>query len=55
MSVEEVAKMWMDVTGKDPKINCPPSDLSGDCKVDFGDLAIVASQWLECGLFTECN
>lgn len=28
----------------------PPSlDISGDCKVGFADLAILASQWLTCG------
>jgi hypothetical protein len=27
----------------------PQADLNGDCKVDMGDLAIMASQWLACG------
>jgi len=26
---------------------CPPADLSGDCKVDFADLAALAGQWLD--------
>jgi hypothetical protein len=55
MGADEVGKLWMDVTGKDPKIDCPTFDLNGDCKVDFGDLAILAAQWMECGLFTECQ
>ncbi len=54
MTPEEVAKTWMDVTQKDPKINCPASDLTGDCKTNFADIAMVADEWLQCGLFTDC-
>jgi len=28
----------------------PPADLNGDCRVNLIDLAILASQWLTCGL-----
>jgi len=28
----------------------PRMDFNGDCKVDFADLAIMASSWLECNL-----
>jgi sulfatase modifying factor 1 len=31
-------------------VNPPSSDLNGDCKVDFQDFAIMAGQWLDCGL-----
>jgi len=31
-------------------VNPPRSDLNGDCKVDFLDLAIMAGEWLNCGL-----
>jgi uncharacterized repeat protein (TIGR03803 family) len=31
-------------------VNQPESDLNGDCKVDFQDLAILADEWLDCGL-----
>lgn len=30
-------------------IICPEADLSGDCFVDFADMAILASQWLQAG------
>jgi beta propeller repeat protein len=30
--------------------NRPSADLNGDCKVDLHDIAIVCSQWLDCGL-----
>ncbi|MBN1818627.1 MAG: hypothetical protein JW828_14795 [Sedimentisphaerales bacterium] len=28
----------------------PQADLTGDCKVNLEDLAVMASQWLDCGL-----
>jgi formylglycine-generating enzyme required for sulfatase activity len=31
-------------------IQPPAGDLNGDCKVDFQDLAIMADEWLDCGL-----
>jgi hypothetical protein len=31
-------------------VDRPRSDLNGDCKVDFGDFAVIASEWLDCGL-----
>jgi uncharacterized repeat protein (TIGR03803 family) len=37
----------------DIPVNCvtPPSaDFNGDCKVDFKDFAILAGEWLDCGL-----
>jgi uncharacterized repeat protein (TIGR03803 family) len=38
-------------------VNPPAADLNGDCKVDFQDFAIMANQWLECGLepLSACN
>ena len=32
-------------------INQPQSDLTGDCKTDFRDFAIMASEWLNCGQY----
>jgi uncharacterized repeat protein (TIGR03803 family) len=31
-------------------VNPPTGDLNGDCKVDFQDFAVMANQWLDCGL-----
>lgn len=28
---------------------CPSADLTGDCKVNLADLAVLCSQWLQCG------
>jgi len=36
-----------------PKPLCvkyPAMDFNGDCKVDFSDLAVFLTQWLECNL-----
>jgi len=30
-------------------VTCPEADLNGDCYVDFQDMAIMATQWLEDG------
>ena len=30
-------------------INQPRSDLTGDCKTDFRDFAVMCSEWLDCG------
>ncbi len=32
-------------------LNQPRSDLTGDCKTDFRDLAVMASEWLDCGQY----
>jgi hypothetical protein len=42
------------------RLNCvrpPDNDFNGDCKVDFQDYAILAVDWLDCGLFPPeaCN
>ena len=47
MSLEEVTKLWSEVTGV--CLSPPAADINGDCKVDFADMAILASQWLESG------
>jgi hypothetical protein len=28
----------------------PEADLTGDCRVDMMDVAILVSEWLECGI-----
>ena len=33
-----------------PAFDCPRADLNNDCKVDFFDLAILASEWLASGV-----
>jgi len=31
-------------------VNRPLADISGDCKVSLPDLAMLAAEWLDCGL-----
>jgi beta propeller repeat protein len=40
----------MTISGPPECANRPSADLNGDCKVDFQDMAVFASQWLDCGL-----
>ncbi len=37
-----------DMTGQDftPYSGCPSADLTGDCRVDLGDFAVIGSDWL---------
>jgi hypothetical protein len=34
---------------------CPPADLTGDCRVDLPDFAVLAGQWLKEGNPTQAN
>ncbi|MBE0535552.1 MAG: hypothetical protein IH624_07770 [Phycisphaerae bacterium] len=46
-------KLYTEVTGH---TGCPyplAYDLSGDCEVNLADFAIIASNWMECGLIPE--
>jgi beta propeller repeat protein len=38
------------ISGPPECVNRPSADLNGDCKVDFIDIAVICSQWLDCGL-----
>ncbi len=40
--------VWLIKTEADC-VNQPRSDLNGDCKVDFKDVAAMASEWMTCG------
>jgi hypothetical protein len=39
--------VWRFTTVVEPVEVCPPADINGDCRVDFGDLAPMALQWLD--------
>jgi beta propeller repeat protein len=47
---EDVGNYVLNLTGPAECVNRPSADLNGDCKVDFQDMAVLASQWLNCGL-----
>lgn len=51
----EVGKLLAQSTGSTYCLQSIPNDLNGDCRVDFGDFALLASNWLECNLAPESN
>ncbi len=54
MELEEVVRLWSDVTKKNACLNPLAADLNGDCRIDFADLSLMASEWLGCGLYPDC-
>ncbi|MBE0534852.1 MAG: immunoglobulin domain-containing protein [Phycisphaerae bacterium] len=57
MDETEVALMYTDIMLNE--MVCvggnPQWDLNGNCRVDLGDLMLLASQWLECNLVPDCK
>ena len=43
-----ISDVWLIKTEADC-VNQPRGDLNGDCKVDFKDVAAMASEWMTCG------
>ncbi len=39
--------VWQFTTQAEPVKVCPTADLNGDCRVDLGDLLLMAVQWLD--------
>jgi len=58
LSPAEIAKLYTDFAGGEicVDINDPSLqyDFNHDCKVDFADFAMFASQWLACNLVPDC-
>ena len=58
---EAIAQLYYDVTGEGVCLyGYPEFDISGpngerDCKVNLWDLTSFASQWLNCGLYPDCQ
>ncbi|MEN6348692.1 MAG: LamG-like jellyroll fold domain-containing protein [Syntrophomonas sp.] len=46
LSTEEIAQEYANIAGQAVCINKPIHDMTGDCKVDLNDLAILAAEWL---------
>jgi hypothetical protein len=49
-----VAKSYTDIRGGDLCVYPPAYDLTGDCRVNLDDLALLAAEWLDCGLVPVC-
>jgi hypothetical protein len=55
LSTTEIGKLYAQGTGTTLCLKSVPNDLNGDCRVDFGDFALLASNWLKCNLAPESN
>jgi hypothetical protein len=53
-TIKEAYQLGPDVLPGNPCVIQPLMDLNDDCVVDFNDFALLASDWLACGL-TTCN
>ncbi|MEN6309529.1 MAG: LamG-like jellyroll fold domain-containing protein, partial [Anaerohalosphaeraceae bacterium] len=51
LASEEVAMLYIDVVGGSVCMEHLEYDLSNDCRVDIEDFVIMASGWLECGIY----
>lgn len=58
LSEYQIAEAYHTVTGESVCVTSarPDSkyDLNGDCRVNLGDLAELAAEWLNCGLYPDC-
>ena len=56
LTPEEIAQMYYDMTGIAPCMTPLPGDADGDCLVTVADIVLLATEWLDCGLYppSEC-
>jgi hypothetical protein len=56
LTAEEIAQMYYDITGQAPCMTPLPGDADGDCLVTVADIVLLATEWLDCGLYppSEC-
>jgi hypothetical protein len=58
LSEYDIAAAYNAVSGKSVCVTSARPDgkydLNGDCVVNLGDLAEIAAQWLDCGLYPDC-
>jgi hypothetical protein len=54
LTKNEVALSYTDFVGGNLCVYPPAYDLTNDCRVDLDDFAVLAGQWLNCGLFPDC-
>jgi hypothetical protein len=55
LSTTEIGKLYAQGTGTTLCLKSIPNDLNGDCRVDLGDFALLASNWLKCNLAPESD
>lgn len=54
LSARDIAQLYYDGTAIPVCVSRRAGDINGDCVIDLDDLAILASGWLNCGLFPFC-
>ena len=54
LSADEVGYLYSDIAGNYCR-NKPAYDYDGSCVVDLADFAIFTGQWLECGMWPNCD
>jgi hypothetical protein len=50
----QIIDLYHPVTGQNICISGPTRDMNGDCLVNLTDFAMMASDWLQCGLYPLC-
>ncbi len=51
-AIAQAYALGADVLPDNPCVNQPDADLNEDCVIDLLDFALIAQEWLECGLTT---
>jgi hypothetical protein len=51
-AIAEAYALGPDVLPTNPCVNQPTADINDDCVIDLNDFALIAAQWMECGLTT---
>jgi len=51
-AIAEAYALGPDVLPPNPCVNQPSADINDDCVIDLNDFALIAAQWMECGLTT---
>lgn len=54
LDADTLATMYSDVVGRYCRVR-PALDWDDNCIVDIGDFALFAQDWLECGLWPDCD
>jgi hypothetical protein len=54
LTAVNVAQAYTDIKGVDVCLYPPLYDLDKDCSVDLDDFTLIASEWLNCGLYPSC-
>ena len=54
LTANQIADIYVTVTGEELCLGYPSHDYNGDCKVNLIDLTYLMRQWLNCGIYPDC-